>query len=132
MITIDQSIQLSSIKATGDHCPLRGQLESTAASFVTGQADDHPQVDEVRVESRLLASLDLKVGDNIKIGRKPLRVARVLTYEPDHIGNFYNLTPRVMMSLANLDVAGVVQPGSQVRYCDLWEGPPEALQTYRQ
>ncbi len=77
-------------------------------------------------------SLDLKVGDSIEIGRKPLRIARILTYEPDRAGDFYSLTPRAMMSLADLDATGVVQPGSRVRYRDLWEGPPEALQAYRQ
>ncbi len=80
----------------------------------------------------MLVSLDLKVGDSIEIGRKPLRIARILTYEPDRAGDFYSLTPRAMMSLADLDATGVVQPGSRVRYRDLWEGPPEALQAYRQ
>ncbi|HDY6334754.1 TPA: FtsX-like permease family protein [Pseudomonas aeruginosa] len=132
VIATDQGIQLSSIKAVGDRYPLRGQLKSAAAPFAAEQAGGRPQAGEVWVESRLLVSLDLKVGDSIEIGRKPLRIARILTYEPDRAGDFYSLTPRAMMSLADLDATGVVQPGSRVRYRDLWEGPPEALQAYRQ
>lgn len=108
VIATDQGIQLSSIKAVGDRYPLRGQLKSAAAPFAAEQAGGRPQAGEVWVESRLLVSLDLKVGDSIEIGRKPLRIARILTYEPDRAGDFYSLTPRAMMSLADLDATGVV------------------------
>ena len=73
-----------------------------------------------------LAALGLSIGDSIDVGMKTLRLARVLTYEPDRAGNFYSLTPRVLMNLADLDATGVVQPGSRVTYRDLWRGEPEA------
>ncbi len=81
-------------QGVGDRYPLRGQLKSAAAPFAAEQAGGRPQAGEVWVESRLLVSLDLKVGDSIEIGRKPLRIARILTYEPDRAGDFYSLTPR--------------------------------------
>jgi putative ABC transport system permease protein len=46
----------------------------------------------------------------------------VLTYEPDRAGNFYSLTPRVMINLDDLAATGVVQPGSRVSYRELWRG----------
>ncbi|MBZ1501775.1 permease, partial [Escherichia coli] len=46
--------------------------------------------------------------------------------------NFYSLTPRVMMNLADLQATGVIQPGSRVSYRDLWRGDSEALAQYRQ
>ena len=66
--------------------------------------------------TRLLAALNHKIGDSVDVGMKTLRLARVLTYEPDRAGNFYSLTPRVMINLADLDATGVVQPGSRVTY----------------
>ncbi|MDD1041819.1 ABC transporter permease, partial [Pseudomonas sp. TNT2022 ID609] len=71
--------------------------------------------------------------DSIDVGLKTLRLARVLTYEPDRAGNLYSLTPRVMINLADLEATGVVQPGSRVSYRELWRAPPAsvALQTYR-
>ena len=62
---------------------------------------------------------------------KTLRMSRVLTFEPDRAGNFYSLTPRVLINLADLDATGVVQPGSRVTYRDLWRGESEALASYR-
>ncbi|MGH8465169.1 MAG: ABC transporter permease, partial [Pseudomonas sp.] len=91
-----------------------------------------PAPGEAWVEPRLLAALDLKVGDSIDVGMKTLRLSRVLTYEPDRAGNFYSLTPRVLINLADLDATGVVQPGSRVTYRDLWRGEPEALANYRE
>lgn len=131
VIATDQGIQLSSVKAVDDSYPLRGELKSAAAPLQPEQPGGRPQPGEVWVEARLLTALDLKVGDSVEVGRKDLRIARVLTYEPDRAGDFYSLTPRVMMNLHDLDATGVVQPGSRVTYRDLWEGSAESLQAYR-
>lgn len=132
VVATDQGIQLSSVKAVGDSYPLRGELKSAPAPLAPEVEGGRPQPGEIWVESRLLASLELKIGDSVDIGRQSLRIARVLTYEPDRAGDFYSLTPRVMMNLHDLDATGVVQPGSRVRYRDLWGGSAEALQAYRQ
>ncbi|NQD96262.1 ABC transporter permease, partial [Pseudomonas sp. CrR25] len=87
---------------------------------------------EVWAEVRLLAALELKAGDSIEVGSKTLRLSRVLTYLPDEAGDFYSLTPHVLMHLDDLPATGVVQPGSRVRYREQWRGPPEALMAYRQ
>ena len=133
VIATDNGIQLSSIKAVNEQYPLRGELKSAAAPFGDETPGGGPKPGEAWVEARLLTALDLKVGDSIDVGMKTLRLARVLTYEPDRAGNFYSLTPRVMINLADLDATGVVQPGSRVSYRELWRAPPDstALQTYR-
>jgi len=132
VVATDNGIQLSSVKAVGDSYPLRGELKSAPAPLQPEIEGGRPAPGDIWVESRLLASLELKIGDSVDIGRKSLRIARVLTYEPDRAGDFYSLTPRVMMSLHDLDATDVVQPGSRVRYRDLWGGAHDALQTYRQ
>jgi len=131
VIATDQGIQLSSIKAADGIYPLRGQLKSAPAPFAQEEAGGSPQPGEAWVEARLLTALDLKIGDSIDVGMKPLRLSRVLTYEPDRAGNFYSLTPRVMINLADLTATGVVQPGSRVSYRELWRGDASALATYR-
>lgn len=125
-------IQLSSIKAADASYPLRGQLRSAAAPYAEESPGGGPAPGEAWVEPRLLAALGLSIGDSIDVGMKTLRMSRVLTYEPDRAGNFYSLTPRVLMNLADLDATGVIQPGSRVTYRDLWRGEPEALARYRQ
>ncbi|MDD2056405.1 ABC transporter permease [Pseudomonas sp. GD03860] len=131
VIATDNGIQLSSIKAADNAYPLRGELRSAPEPYAVETSGGGPAPGEAWVEPRLLAALDLKVGDSIDVGMKTLRMSRVLTYEPDRAGNFYSLTPRVLINLADLDATGVVQPGSRVSYRDLWRGEPEALATYR-
>ncbi|MCL6700946.1 ABC transporter permease [Pseudomonas sp. T1.Ur] len=131
VVATDNGIQLSSVKAADDIYPLRGELKSAPAPFAPEETGGRPAPGETWVEARLLTALDLKIGDSIDVGNKTLRLSRVLTYEPDRAGNFYSLTPRVMINLQDLDATGVVQPGSRVSYRDLWRGPAPALQTYR-
>ncbi|KFX68968.1 ABC transporter permease [Pseudomonas taeanensis MS-3] len=132
VIASDAGIQLASVKATDSAYPLRGQLKSAAAPYAAEQPGPGPQPGEVWAEARVFAALNLKVGDSIEVGAKNLRLTRVLTYEPDRAGDFYSFTPRVLMRLEDLPATGVVQPGSRVKYRELWRGTPEALAAYRE
>ncbi|WMN16042.1 ABC transporter permease [Pseudomonas piscis] len=132
VIATDNGIQLSSIKAVDSAYPLRGQLKSAEAPYASEIPGGTPGPGEAWVEPRLLAALNLKIGDSIDVGSKTLRLARVLSYEPDRAGNFYSLTPRVLINLDDLQATGVVQPGSRVSYKELWRGPAPALEAYRQ
>lgn len=131
VIATDQGVQLASVKAVDATYPLRGQLRSAAQPLAAEQTGGRPAAGEAWAEPRLLAALELKIGDTIEVGRLPLRLTRVLTFEPDRAGAFYSLTPRVLINLADLDATGVVQPGSRVGYRELWRGEPAALAAYR-
>ncbi|QGZ30868.1 ABC transporter permease [Stutzerimonas stutzeri] len=132
VVATDDNLQLTSVKAAGDGYPLRGALRSAAAPYQPEQPGPGPRPGEAWAEARLFAALDLEIGDDIEVGNKQLQLTRVLTYEPDRVGDFYSLTPRVLMHLDDLDATGVVQPGSRVRYRDLWRGSPEQLDAYQQ
>ncbi|MGO3031591.1 ABC transporter permease [Pseudomonas helleri] len=131
VIATDNGIQLSSIKAADDAYPLRGQLKSAAQPYGQEQPGGGPKSGQAWVEPRLLTALDLKVGDDIDVGSKTVKITRVLTYEPDRAGNFYSLTPRVLINLDDLQATGIVQPGSRVSFRELWRGEAPALQSYR-
>ena len=132
VIATDLGIQLASVKAADDAYPLRGELRSAAEPYGAESVGTGPRPGEAWAEARLFAALELDVGDSIDVGEKPLRLTRVLTHEPDRAGDFYSLTPRVLMHLDDLDATGVVQPGSRVRYRELWSGSTPALAAYRQ
>ena len=131
VIATDQNLQLASVKAAGNGYPLRGTLRSAAQPYAIEQPGGGPAPGEAWAEARLFAALDLVIGDSIEVGNKPLRLTRVLTYEPDRVGDFYSLTPRVLMHLDDLAATGVVQPGSRVRYRELWSGESDALAAYQ-
>lgn len=132
VIATESELQLSSVKAADSAYPLRGELRSSAAPYEAEEAGGGPPPGEAWAEARLFAALDLQIGDDIEIGAHSFRLSRVLTYEPDRGGDFYSLTPRVLINLADLDATGVVQPGSRVRYRELWSGPAETVDAYRQ
>lgn len=132
VIAGDQGIQLASVKAASDGYPLRGELKSAAQPYAAEESGPGPRPGEAWAEARLFAALNLEVGDRIEVGNLSLRLTRVLTHEPDRAGDFYSLTPRVLMHLDDLDATGVVQPGSRVRYRVLWRGDGETLARYRQ
>ncbi|UNG17003.1 ABC transporter permease [Stutzerimonas zhaodongensis] len=132
VVATDDNLQLTSVKAADDSYPLRGELRSAAAPYQPEQPGPGPQPGEAWAEARLFAALDLQIGDQIEVGNKPLRLTRALTYEPDRVGDFYSLTPRVLMHLDDLEATGVVQPGSRVSYRELWRGSPEQLGAYEE
>src|SRR5690606_6896422 len=110
VIAGEQGIQLASIKAASGNYPLRGELKSAAEPYAADRPGGGPQPGEAWAEARLFAALDLKVGQNIEVGSRQLKLTRVLTHEPDRAGDFYSLTPRVLINLDDLDSTGVVQP----------------------
>ncbi|ARU88714.1 ABC transporter permease [Pseudomonas sp. M30-35] len=132
VIATDTGIQLASVKAVDNAYPLRGQLKRADQLYGPEQPSTGPGEGNAWAEARLFAALNLKIGDTIDVGNKTLKLSHVLTYEPDRAGNFYSLTPRVLINLSDLSATGVVQPGSRVSYRELWRGTPEQLATYQQ
>ncbi|OQR31529.1 ABC transporter permease [Pseudomonas sp. Bc-h] len=131
VVATDNGIQLASVKAVDAAYPLRGELKSADAPYQPEVTGGEPQPGEAWAEARVLVSLNLKVGDSIDVGSTTLKLTRVLTYEPDRAGNFYSLTPRVLINMADLEATKVVQPGSRVSFRDLWRGTPQQLADYR-
>ena len=132
VVAAQDGIQLASVKAANSLYPLRGELRSAAEPYAREEVGPGPRPGEVWAEARLMVALNLKIGDELEIGAKTLRLSRVLTYDPDTTGDFYSLTPRVLMHLDDLAATEVVQPGSRVRFRELWRGDANALAAYRQ
>ena len=100
---------LVEIKAVDQAYPLYGKLLRNGDAAASRVPDDNQSV---LVDPILLGRLDLKVGDAIKLGSVPLRIAGVIAAEPDRISDGLVLGPRLLMSHAALKATGLVQPGS--------------------
>jgi putative ABC transport system permease protein len=68
------------------------------------------------VEEALLARVNLKRGDVIRIGEANFAIRTVLVSEPDRLAAGVGLGPRALISQAALDATKLVQPGSLVRW----------------
>ena len=109
--------QLVEIKAVTQGYPLRGALRIADRAFAPDRTvDTLPQAGTVWVETRLLQSLELAVGDRLQLGNARLRIAALLTFEPDRGGDAFSVAPRVLMRMEDLPATGLIQPGSRAEY----------------
>ncbi|KWT83859.1 MULTISPECIES: FtsX-like permease family protein [unclassified Variovorax] len=109
--------KLVALKAVEAGYPLRGSLQVSAAPDVPGQPTrEVPAPGEVWVDASLLEALGLKMGDTLLLGDAGLRIARVITLEPDRGAGFMSFAPRVMLNQADVPRTGLVQPASRVSY----------------
>ncbi|MEH6565371.1 MAG: FtsX-like permease family protein [Halopseudomonas sp.] len=132
VMATDAQMQLSSVKAVSAGYPQRGELRITDQPFGTERStQDIPAPGEVWIEPRLLSQLQLQVGDSVDVGYASLRISALLTHEPDRAGDFYSLSPSVLMNLTDLPATRIVQPGSRVSFRLLVSGDEQSLQDYR-
>ena len=116
-ITNKDKWQRTKLKAVGNGYPLEGELrtavslEQAAESSLTG-----PQKGEIWVDSRLLASLSLAVGDSISIANQAFSVTRILLHEPDRLMEGHNVDMRAMIHSDDLSILQFPQDIINHRY----------------
>src|SRR5205814_589719 len=109
--------QLTNLRAVGAGYPLRGNVMIADQPFVPGQvASGIPAPGEIWPDSRLLVALNAKVGSQLAIGAATFRVSRVLISRPDQGGSFAELSPTLIMNVADIPATQLIQPGSRVSY----------------
>jgi len=109
--------RLVSLKVVPAGYPLRGSLQtSDRAEAPGGSTRDVPRAGEAWVDPPLLEALGLKLGDPLLLGDAQLRVARIITLEPDRGSGFLSFAPRVMIHIGDLEATRLVQPASRVGY----------------
>lgn len=115
--------QLADVKAVDGVYPMYGELETDPPGL-------KPEPGTVLLAPRLLALLNLKVGDNIDVGDATLRIAGQVIQEPDAGFNPFQIAPRLMMNLADVEKTGAVQPGSRISWRYKFGGAAQQLQSY--
>jgi len=120
--------QLADIRAVDTAYPLRGDLQIHDANGAD-TVSRAPPVGAVFVESRLLAALGLKLGDDVQIGERQLHIAAETVREPDG-GELIALAPRVLMTLDDAMSAGLLGAGSRARYRLMATGNEHAVDQF--
>ncbi|MGE8317348.1 MAG: ABC transporter permease [Comamonas sp.] len=125
--------RLVALKAVQPGYPLRGSLRvADAPGAADAVAAGIPASGEVWVEEGLLEALNLRPGQMLWLGDRQLRIARVITVEPDRGAGFLNFAPRVMLRDADLAATGLVQPASRLVYRFAVAGEPRQVQAFAQ
>ena len=127
-----EQLELSEVKAVQAGYPLRGQLQVADELFAREyQTTITPAPGTVWLDSRLLQALEVTVGAQVKLGATTLVVDKVLTYEPDRGGDMFNIAPRLLLSLTDLEATALIAPGSRATYRLLLAGDNAALREFR-
>ncbi len=132
VVLAGESMRLTEVKAVTQGYPLRGTLMDSDEPFGQGQVTDEvPAPGTAWLEGRLLAALGLKVGDTFDLGAASFKIDRVLISEPDRGGQLFNIAPRVMINMNDVEATQLVLPGSRVRHRLLFAGETADVENWR-
>lgn len=115
--------QLANVKAVDDVYPMYGTLETRPPGL-------KPQPGSVLLAPRLMALLNLQPGETIDVGDATLRIAGEVVQEPDSGFNPFQMAPRLMMHIADVEKTAAVQPGSRVTWRYKFGGTAQQLADY--
>ncbi len=125
--------ELVSAKAVSPGYPLRGEMGIAERAYGEARASGGSlSSGQVWLDPRLFGRLDVAVGDELPLGRRSFEVAGSLEHEPDRSGGLFDLAPRVMLRLADLEATGLISPASRVDHHLLLAGAAQAVAEYRQ
>jgi len=121
---------LVEIKAVAADYPLRGRLKLAPDALSSGTPAAAPDPGDVYLDGRALTALGAAVGTQIEIGNAQLRIAGVLTEDPEGAGSFLTLAPRAL--LRDVDVArlGLLGPASRAFHRILIAGNGASVERY--
>ena len=124
--------QLAALNAVTATYPLRGHMRIADAPFgVARPTDSTPQAGQVWLDARIMAQLNVKLGDRLRIGAGSFSVAEVLDYRPDQGTGFVNLAPAALINYDDVAATQLIQPGSRVTHAALFAGSPSQVQEFR-
>jgi putative ABC transport system permease protein len=125
--------QLASVHAVTATYPLKGHLKIAESAYGVGHTTDRiPNRGETWVDARVIATLNLKVGDRLRLGTQSFRISAVLDYRPDQGSAFVSIAPAVLIDLDDVPATQLIQPGSRVTYAGLFAGAPAAIDAFRE
>ncbi|MGH1350613.1 MAG: ABC transporter permease [Methyloligellaceae bacterium] len=110
--TIDNQYQaLVEVKAVDNLYPLYGQLmvKGDRAGKLSGELTGF-------ADATLFDRFGLKPGDKIRLGSKLVVLQEIIADEPDRLSTGNTLGPRLLISISTFEKAGLVQPGSLIRW----------------
>lgn len=126
-IFIGDEPQMVELKAVSEAYPLRGSLEKKTGLVDEAQRTaSGPQRGELWVDNKLAT----QISQSLELGYRSLPVNWVISYEPDRGGSLFNLAPRVMLHIDDLESTGLLVPGSRARYNLLVAGETADVQRF--
>lgn len=107
---------LVELKAVGGAYPLYGGIVLEPAMSLDAALARLAGVPGAVVEEAAFDRLQLRIGDQARIGDVTFDIRAVIRREPDRVAGPIAFGPRLMIADSELAATGLVQPGSLIRY----------------
>lgn len=131
MVFAKNNMLLADLRAAGQGYPLKGVLKIADIPFAQGhETNTLPSSGEAWVESRLLQTLKLNIGDQIEVGESLFKVSKILIEVPDSGFSVFGGDPKVLISIDDLASTRLTGPGSRVSYAYYFTGDANQLNDY--
>lgn len=131
MVFAGDEMLLASLRAATDGYPLKGEVEVADEAFGVGQVTESlPGPGETWVESQLLQTLGVSVGDQIDVGDSTFTISKVLISVPDSGFSVFSTRPKVLIRNEELQATNITGPGSRVNYAYFFAGDSGDLDDY--
>ena len=131
MVGAGEVLKLGEIRAIAKGFPLRGSFRIQQSRGVADASTRSiPAPGSVWMSRAGAQSLSASLGDEIHIGSSRLRLAAIVTQEPEAALDYFNAGPKVYLNLADLPATGLEQPGSRITYRLIVAGEPSAVEQF--
>lgn len=119
---------LVQVKAVSDNFPLRGQVSiAHGEEGAIKNYENAPPIGSIWLASRLFLTLDVAMGDSIRIGDASFIVDGLIKKEPDSVQTSFGFSPRVIMNIHDVPGTNAVQVGSRINHEWLLAGEKNQL-----
>lgn len=131
MVFAEDELSLSDVRAVNENYPLKGKVKLTDIAFGDGTVtNESVKQGEVWVDSRLLQTLAIKVGDAIEVGDATFMVSNILSEIPDAGFSVFNTDPILLMNAKDVAKTQITGPGSRINYKYYFTGEPDDIANY--
>jgi putative ABC transport system permease protein len=114
MVVFGEQSLLSEIQLVEPGYPLRGKITIDDGSAHVAQ--NIPAPGTIWASQRLLRRLEIRLGDEVSIGRQRFVVAAAIVRDIDQSIGFASFAPRVLLNAQDLAATGLQQEGSRINY----------------
>ncbi|MBQ0755636.1 MAG: hypothetical protein KBT66_00015 [Amphritea sp.] len=125
MLSTEEQILLSSIRAVEAPYPLRGELRTDPP-----QSTPIPRPGTAWAEQQLLQRMGVEVGTTISLGYSSFKITAAIISSPDRGNGFRSFSPQLLINRQDLEATRVVQPGSRIGYRTLFSGAESEIRKY--
>lgn len=126
----NERLELGAVRALGKGYPLRGEFRIDTGDGIERAAAGIPATGSAWLSRAGADRLGARIGDVIALGESEFKIAALVLQEPDAGVDYFNVAPRIFVTLTDLASTGLVQEGSRLAYRLAVAGDAPALSSF--